>query len=393
MIALNPLKLFRKTFRGRQDIVARRWTSPKTGRSGYAPLCKNEWKRPECRKGQIPNACAVCEHTDYAPLSYALLQDHLTGKLTLGIYPLLTDHTCHFIAADFDNHDGNHSPLSDVTAFHEICQVQDIPCHVFRSKSGKGYHAFVFFPSPVPAWKARAVSFALLQEAEVIGYDAVLSSFDRLFPNQDRLSGKGFGNLIALPFQGNAMTRGHTLLLDPDSGFRDPYPFQWHMLAGVRKTTETALDDLIAKWNLADILPEKIRWRNPPRGAHEDSGYLPSDYLPADFNRISDKCPFIAHCRDDAETLSEPDWYILLTIAARCENGRRLSHRLSDRYPGYTPEETEAKIDQALSNTGPYCCQTIRKINGTYCNTCPYRGQIRSPIVLGTVRHRYLYAT
>ncbi|OQY60371.1 MAG: hypothetical protein B6245_01840 [Desulfobacteraceae bacterium 4572_88] len=396
MMALNPLKLFRKIFKGRQDILARRWTSPKTGRSGYSPLCKNEWKRPECRKGQIPNACVLCEHTDYASLSSALLQGHLTGKHMLGIYPLLTDHTCHFIAADFDNHGGNQSPLTDVTAFYEICQVQEIPCYVFRSRSGRGYHVFIFFQSPVPAWKARTVAFALLREADVIACDTEISSFDRLFPNQDRLSGKGFGNLIALPFQGKAMAKGHTLLLDPDSDFRNPYPFQWHMLAGVRKTSESDLDNLIAAWDLvrtsADTLPEKIKWHNISGNAHENPGYLPPAYLPADFNRISDKCRFIAHCRDDAETLSEPDWYILLTIAARCENGKQISHRLSNRYPGYTPEETEAKIHQALSKTGPYCCQTIRKINGNYCRICPHYGQIRSPIVLGNFWHRYLQA-
>ncbi|WP_440310964.1 TOTE conflict system archaeo-eukaryotic primase domain-containing protein, partial [Klebsiella pneumoniae] len=78
----------------------------------------------------------------------------------------------------------------------------EVACYVLRSKSGKGYHAYIFFKEAVPAWKARLVLFAILREAGCIGDDAEVSSFDRLFPNQDALSGKGFGNLIALPFQG-----------------------------------------------------------------------------------------------------------------------------------------------------------------------------------------------
>jgi len=175
---------------------------------------------------------------------------HFKGNHILGIYPLLPNNTCYFIAADMDNHDGKRSPLEDVKAYYETCEVQEFPSYVLRSKSGNGYHVYIFFNSPVPAWKARTVVFALLQEAAVIGDDIELSSFDRLFPNQDRLSGKGFGNLIALPLQGQAARKGHTLFLNPDSGFVKPFGNQWELLTNLKKVDEPGLDELIKSWDL-----------------------------------------------------------------------------------------------------------------------------------------------
>ncbi len=220
------------------------------------------------------------------------------GKHILGVYPLFSDNTCHFVAADFDNHKENRSPVHDVRAFYEICEMQEIPCYILRSKSGSGYHAFIFFEEPVPAWKTRVVAFALLQEAEGIRDDMELSSFDRLFPNQDKLSGKGFGNLIALPFQGKAAKNGHTLLLNPDSGFTTPYKNQWNTLAGIKKNTVSVLDDLITEWNLSQTLTEKPETSQ----TSEYAGYLSNSAYPlSDFQKIAEECAFIAHCRDDAK--------------------------------------------------------------------------------------------
>jgi uncharacterized protein YifE (UPF0438 family) len=375
MTDIRSIKQFTEYFKGRQDVVPRYWTSARTGRSGYSPLCRNEWNRAKCQKGDIRSACSECKHADYLPLSESLIRRHFTGKHILGIYPLLPDHTCYFIAADFDNHKQDRRPLEDVKNFYEVCRMQEIPCYMLRSKSGKGYHGFIFFESPVPARKARRIAFALLQESEIIGGDMQLSSFDRLFPNQDRLSGKGFGNLIALPFQGNAAKKGHTLFLDPDSGFTKPYKNQWRVLAGIQKNEESVLNDLIKAWTL-DL---------PDSGSDEiyENSRTDAHYPVSDFERIAAECAFVAHCRDDAENLSEPDWYILLTISARCRDGQRLSHKLSASYPNYSPRETDAKIYNALHNTGPYRCQTISRINSRYCKDCKYFGRITSPIILG----------
>jgi hypothetical protein len=253
-------RLFRKAFEGRTDVVPRYWKSKKGGQ-GYSPICANEWKEGVCRK-----PCRTCPNAVYVPLSDALLMDHFQGKCILGCYPLLQDGTLHFIASDLDNHDGGKDPLKDLLALWEVCQVNEVPLHAFRSKSGLGIHAYIFFLSPVLAWKARLIFFALLKEANVIGDDEELSSFDKLIPDQDDLDGKKFGNLIALPFQGNAVKQEHTLFLDPATGFKKPYPDQWEILRTLARWNEAALDALIADWRLTRTEARKVRNGNgnPP---------------------------------------------------------------------------------------------------------------------------------
>jgi hypothetical protein len=41
----EKVSLFRSLFRGREDVFPLRWENPRTGKSGYSPACKNEWKK------------------------------------------------------------------------------------------------------------------------------------------------------------------------------------------------------------------------------------------------------------------------------------------------------------------------------------------------------------
>jgi hypothetical protein len=294
----------------------------------------------------------------------------------LGVYPLLKDHTCHFIAADFDKHKPTDpDPLEEVKKYVEVCEVQEIPCYVLRSKSGNGFHVYMFFSGAVPAWKARVVSFAFLGEAGVIGDDVELSSFDRLFPNQSQLSGKGLGNLISLPFQSAASKKGHTLLLDPESDFLLPYEDQWGTLEKIKKVTESDLDALIKEWNLK---------KEEPKRAPSDFKPIQEETLLAVFSRIKNGCKFIKHCCDDAEKLPEPEWYAFLSIAVRCKDGRRQAHKFSEDHPAYNYEDTEIKLEHALKDTGPYMCQTIyEQINSKFCKRCSFMNKNSSPIRVG----------
>jgi hypothetical protein len=246
MISPEFLALFQEAFKGRTDVVAEYWLSKDGKRPGYRPICKNRWKKGVCRK-----SCKACPNQDYIPFSDELLLDHIKGKHVLGLYPLLTDNTCHFVAADFDNHKGDCSPLNDIKAFYAVCEGEDLPFYALRSKSGSGFHGYIFFRGAVTAWKARTVAFALLEKAKIGDEKTSLpSSFDRLFPNQDELSGKGLGNLIALPFQGEARKSENTLFLDPETDFERSFSDQQKVLAEIRRVDEATLDKLINRWDL-----------------------------------------------------------------------------------------------------------------------------------------------
>jgi hypothetical protein len=353
--------IFRRVFRGREDIVPRYWTSKDGQRHGYTPLCKNQWKGELCQK-----PCRTCPNADYIPLSDSLILDHFKGHHILGVYPLLKDGTCHFVACDFDNHNGDRSPLEDTRAFYEVREVQEIPCYVLRSKSGRGYHAYIFFDSPAPAWKARIVIFALLQEAQVIGDDIELSSFDRLFPNQDQLTGKGFGNLIALPFQGEAAKRSHTLFLDPKTSFTEAFKDQWGILTNIRRVPEAKLNELIQEWNLKPRHSQTIRG---PRYYSNDASEIIEHLM---------QCDFVKWCKEAPAKVPEPLWYALISNLIRLRGGYSLAHELSRPYPGYTRQETDAKIHQAMDRTHPMTCYYIRQ-NGFKCKR--FCG-IRAPIGL-----------
>ncbi len=341
------IEKFRDVFKGRQNIVPRHWISKDGKRQGYTVLCVNEWKEKICQK-----PCRICLYADYIPLSDQLVLDHFKGKHILGVYPLLKDNTCNFIAADFDNHNGDRSPLDDIKAVYEVCQVNDIPFYTLKSKSGKGYHVYIFFNAPVPAWKARIVMFAVLQEAQVIGENIELSSFDRLFPNQDKLSGKGFGNLIALPFQGKAAKEGHTLFLDPDIGFTKPYEDQWGILSSIKRVNEATLDDIIESWGLKKAPGARYNGLNGNIEIVE---------------RLL-KCQFIQHCKEHALELPEPLWYSLISnlISVR-PGGVTLCHEYSKRYPKYSQAETDQKVLHALDGSGPHTCEYIQA-NGFKCD-------------------------
>lgn len=127
------------------------------------------------------------------------------GPYICGVYPLLPDDTCRFLAADFD---GDYW-TADALAFMETCRINDVPAALERSRSGAGGHVCIFFPVPVAARDARLLGTILLTQAQERRPELGFSSYDRLFPSQDALPRGGFGNLIALPLQ----RRGRNVLV------------------------------------------------------------------------------------------------------------------------------------------------------------------------------------
>ena len=151
----EKIALFRKLFRGRTDVYPVRWES-KAGKSGYAPACANEWRAGVCEKPRIK--CADCGHRLLVPLTDQTIYDHLAGRHTVGVYPLLADDSCHFLAVDFDGADWR----SDAQAFALSCRELGVPVALEVSRSANGAHAWLFFSSSVAARDARRLGTAII---------------------------------------------------------------------------------------------------------------------------------------------------------------------------------------------------------------------------------------
>src|SRR3990167_3678710 len=216
------VEIFRSLFKGREDVFAHRWEKWNGGVSGYAPMYADQDKE------------------SYAPLTTGWIEKHLIGTATLGVYPLLQENTSNFIVADFDGDNWR----SGVQKFLDVCKKRELPVAIEQSRSGKGAHVWCFFSTPYPASKARRIFLTILREAGCIDPLEKNEGFDRLFPNQDYLSGKGLGNLIALPLQGESRKRGNTVFLDSDNDF-EIVADQWEYLHVLERVTPELLDRLV----------------------------------------------------------------------------------------------------------------------------------------------------
>lgn len=225
----EKINLFMEFFKGRDDVFAKRWDNAKTGKSGYSPLCSNEWVKGVCNKPRIK--CSNCPNQAFIPLKEEVIYKHLGGEdygnskrdYTIGIYPMLKDDTCWFLALDLDKDQWQR----DAAAFIKTCQVKSIPFALERSRSGNGAHVWIFFSEPILASEARKLGAALLTETMENYPEIGFESYDRFFPNQDTLPTGGFGNLIALPLQRFPRDKGNSVFLDETF---TPYPDQWAFL-------------------------------------------------------------------------------------------------------------------------------------------------------------------
>jgi len=253
----DKILLFRTLFRGREDVYPRRFESKKTGKSGYQPVCRNEWLRGVCGKPRI--RCGNCENRKFLPLTDEIIRNHLLGydpkektrrDFIIGVYPLLPDETCWFIAADFDQS----AWMEDVSHFLNTCKSFSIPAVVERSRSGNGGHVWVFFSEPVSAILARKMFSFVLTETMEQRPEIGLQSYDRLFPNQDTMPKGGFGNLIALPLQKSARERGNTLILDDRF---EPCLDQWAFLSSIQRMSlgeaRTIVDEAVRRGRVVGV--------------------------------------------------------------------------------------------------------------------------------------------
>ncbi len=263
-ITYNQLQIFKSLFRGREDVFAIRWE--KAGNSGYTPAYDFNWEefsRYKASGGSLKDF----PHKQFSKLTNQRLINHLTGKEIIGLYPLLTDNSSWFIVADFDE-----SPTSQKTwieeclVFIKVCKQNKMPAYLERSRSGKGGHVWIFFASAYPAYKSRKIVLHLLESAGILSVFENKSNYDRVFPNQDFHSGKGLGNLIALPLQKSALEANNSCFIHPET--LEPAPNQWAYLENIEKVDIGILESFFESVQ-STTMPVLLVGRNPTLNANE----------------------------------------------------------------------------------------------------------------------------
>lgn len=257
----EKIALFKSLFSGRTDVFALRWHNEKSNKSGYSPVCKNKWLSGKCDLKKY--SCAACPFKLPESLSDSRIYNHLAGKDlycrdVIGIYPLLLDNCCNFLAFDFDSHKKNFENTeksdaaandnsnsekwkNDVRSVCKTCGEYSIFHSVEISHSGNGAHLWIFFSEKIKAKTARQFGSLILQASMLKNHSISFESFDRMFPNQDEIPNGGYGNLIALPLQGRAVKEKHSVFTDE---YFLPYDDQWKYLSSVQKLSEKEIIEI-----------------------------------------------------------------------------------------------------------------------------------------------------
>ena len=249
----REVELFKSIFKGREDVFAMHWQSG--NKSGYMPAYQYDpymYRLHKMKGGTFKNY----KDKTYLSLTNQQISKHLNGEQLIGIYPLLKDNTSWFIAADFDKEKWK----VECETFIKVCQAKGIPAYLERSRSGNGGHVWIFFDKPYPSVKSRKIFTTLLEQSGIISIFDKNSSFDRLFPNQDFHSGKGLGNLIALPLHKPAWLKGNSCFVD---GHLTPYPDQWAFLSSIQKVNTNHLDEIFASFQATPPLTSTALGSNP----------------------------------------------------------------------------------------------------------------------------------
>jgi superfamily II DNA or RNA helicase len=256
----EKIKLYRSLFYGRNDVFALMFYNKSKNKPGYKPYCINEGKHGICNKWEIK--CSDCDFRKFKSLEYSDIAEHLSGHKTIGLYPLLPNDKCKFLAIDFDKNSWQKDILLVVDTFNKF----NISTSIERSRSGAGCHLWVFFIEEISAKIVRYFGNLILNYTLENNVGLDLGSYDRLFPNQDKMPKGGFGNLIALPLQRIPAKNKNSLFVDTNFQY---YKDQWEYLSNVKKVTLNEIHKVI------ELLEDELKYS------------LPNGYISAIHNNTS----------------------------------------------------------------------------------------------------------
>lgn len=235
----EKIMIFMDYFHSRRDLYAERYYNKKKQQYGWAPVCDNSFA-DGCPKRNGRFNCFGCTMRSFPAINEDVLRKHFQGKSCgVGVYPLLSDHTCFFLAMDFDEDswfEDMHSVYRQAVK-HQLYPVME------RSQSGAGGHLWFFFATAVKARDARRLGEYLIREAMTVNRRLKFASFDRMFPNQDYKPEEGAGNLIALPLRYDAFLKGNATFIDEQEQ-AIPYPIEY--LASRKKITAEEMDAVLS---------------------------------------------------------------------------------------------------------------------------------------------------
>lgn len=241
--ARDKLELFRNLFTGRKDVYAHGYRR-KDGGIGYTPACANEWKASICPKvNRQKTKCAECGNRIFPKLSDAAIIAHFKGnddrlRDVIGQYVLDSDSNTKVLVIDFDGADWKEA----TNAIRLVAKNHGIDAAVERSRSGNGAHVWFFFLELTSAKIAREFGSSLITEAAALNKTITFEAFDRMLPAQSTIPEGGFGNLIALPFQGKAQRKGNSVFVDEQF---EPFPDQWLYLSQIQLVPHATVQNLI----------------------------------------------------------------------------------------------------------------------------------------------------
>ena len=212
--------IYKTLFRGREDVYAKAMISD--GKNVFMPAREIDWKafaEHKANGGTMKNF----DGKSYSRLTDKVLLNHISDKETIGIYPLLEDNSSWFITANFTDIAG----LEQSISFARKCEEYRLP--VYIESLQKAARVWLFFQEPCPAIESRKL-FSLIGKAAGIILSEKTTNY--IVPNQDKHTGKGFGNLIILPLQ---KTNEELKIGFIDWETRKPCTDQWSFLSSIER--------------------------------------------------------------------------------------------------------------------------------------------------------------